>query len=110
MCNYKCPNADRRKCADFILCKGLEKDGVNYNDRQNAFTVICMCQKQCMRTGRMENSEGAKECYERMNEYAILTAVDTKADLLREKIEAEVEADKVPTVTASRKKKANKSK
>lgn len=106
MCNYKCPNADRRKCANFILCKGLEKDGVNYNDRQNAMTVICMCQKQCMKTGRMENSEGAKECYERMNEYAILTAVDTKADLLREKIEAEVEADKVPTVTTSRKKKS----
>lgn len=62
MCNYHCPFAERKSCAGFLLCRGLYKDGVNYNIRENAMTVICAHQKQCMVTGRMENSEEAKTC------------------------------------------------
>ena len=62
MCNYHCPFAERKSCAGFLLCRKLYKEGVNYNIRQNAMTVICAHQKQCMKTGRMENSEEAKTC------------------------------------------------
>lgn len=62
MCNYHCPFAERKSCAGFLLCRWLYKDGVNYNIRENAMTVICAHQKQCMVTGRMENSEEAKTC------------------------------------------------
>lgn len=62
MCNFHCPYAERKPCAGFLLCRNLYKDGVNYNIRENAMNVICAHQKQCMATGRMENSEEAKNC------------------------------------------------
>ena len=62
MCNYHCPHAERKACAGFLLCRLLYKDGINYGIRENAMTVICAHQKQCMGTGRMENSEDAKNC------------------------------------------------
>ena len=99
ICNYHCPMSDRRKCANFILCKGLEKDGVDYNDRKNALMVICACQKQCMRTGQMENTPDAKLCYERRIAYAIADAED-KA----EKKEAEAEEPKPKQTTKAKSK------
>lgn len=62
MCNYHCPFAERRPCAGFLLCRNLYKDGVNYNVRNNAMNVICAHQKQCMATGRMENTDEARNC------------------------------------------------
>lgn len=73
MCNYKCPFAERRKCAGFLLCRAMEKDGVNYNDRKNALEVICLFQKQCMKTGMMENSDGAERCYKDRRYWQTLT-------------------------------------
>lgn len=64
MCGYHCPFAERKPCAGFLLCKNMYKSGVNYNDRKNAMSVICAFQKQCVRTGRMENTDTAKACYE----------------------------------------------
>lgn len=64
MCGYKCPFAERKPCAGFLLCRNMYKNGVNYNERKNAMGVICAFQKQCMRTGRMENTDSAKACYE----------------------------------------------
>lgn len=64
MCGYHCPFAERKPCAGFLLCRNMYKSGVNYNDRKNAMNVICAFQKQCMRTGRMENTDSAKACYE----------------------------------------------
>lgn len=64
MCGYHCPFAERKPCAGFLLCRNMYKSGVNYNDRKNAMSVICAFQKQCMRTGRMENTDSAKACYE----------------------------------------------
>ena len=74
MCNYHCPYADRRACAGFLLCKALYREGINYNDRKNAMTVICAHQKQCMRTGRMENSDEAKKCYESKSAPLVMTS------------------------------------
>lgn len=62
MCNYRCPHAERKACAGFLLCRLLYKDGINYGIRENAMTVICAHQKQCMGTGKMENSDEAKTC------------------------------------------------
>lgn len=64
MCGYRCPFAERKACAGFLLCKNMYKSGVNYNDRKNAMSVICAFQKQCFRTGKMENTDSAKACYE----------------------------------------------
>ena len=64
MCNYHCPFAERRAVAGFLLCRDCYKEGVNYNVRQNAMNVICAFQKQCMRTGKMENTDTARSCYE----------------------------------------------
>ena len=63
MCNYRCPFAERKPCAGFLLCRDLYKDGVNYNVRENAMKVICAFQQQCMKTGMMENTDAAKGCY-----------------------------------------------
>ena len=63
MCGYHCPYAERKPCAGFLLCRALYRDGVNYNVRANAMSVICAFQKQCTRTGRMENTDSAKDCY-----------------------------------------------
>ncbi|MBR5312761.1 MAG: hypothetical protein IKU40_07760 [Clostridia bacterium] len=63
MCNYHCPFAERKAVAGFLLCRDLYKEDVNYNVRENAMGVICAFQKQCMKTGKMENTDAAKECY-----------------------------------------------
>lgn len=62
MCNYHCPHSERKKCAGFLLCRLLYKEGVNYGIRENAMTAICAHQKQCMVTGLMENTDEAKKC------------------------------------------------
>lgn len=64
MCNYRCPHAERKKCAGFLLCRLMYKDGINYNIRENAMNAICAHQKQCMNTGLMENTDEARDCYE----------------------------------------------
>jgi len=63
MCGYHCPFAERKPCAGFLLCRDMYQEGVNYNIRTNAMNVICAFQKQCMRTGRMENTDSARDCY-----------------------------------------------
>lgn len=63
MCGYHCPFAERKPCAGFLLCRDMYKEGVNYNVRANAMNVICTFQKQCMKTGRMENTDSARDCY-----------------------------------------------
>lgn len=62
MCNYRCPHAERKKCAGFLLCRLMYKNGINYNIRENAMNAICAHQKQCMNTGLMENTDEAKKC------------------------------------------------
>ena len=57
MCNYHCPFAERKACAGFLLCRDMYREEINYNVRANAMTVICAFQKQCMATGRMDNTD-----------------------------------------------------
>lgn len=64
MCRYRCPYAERRKCADFLLCRRLERPEKNYNDRTTALTAICLYQSKCGKTGHMENTDSAKKCFE----------------------------------------------
>ena len=63
MCNFRCPYAERRKCAGFLLCGALMREGTDYNVRANALGAICRCQEQCVRTGLMENVDEARACY-----------------------------------------------
>lgn len=80
MCNYKCPFAERRPVAGFILCKRMQTDGVNYNDRNNAFQIICPHQKQCQVTGQMENDDGARDCQLAKRPSAVETVVVKEAE------------------------------
>jgi len=75
MCNYHCPFAERKAVAGFLLCRDLFKEDVNYNVRENAMGVICAFQKQCMKTGKMENTDAAKECYRMRTEAKQASAV-----------------------------------
>lgn len=103
MCNYKCPLSERRKCAGFLLCRAMQKDGVNYDDRKNATDVICIFQKQCMKTGLMENSDGARACYE-SRRYAPFDAEVEKAQAAAEET---VEVIPLGEPKKSRRKKAD---
>lgn len=80
MCGYKCPFAERKPCAGFLLCRDMYEEGVNYNIRANAMNVICAFQKQCMRTGRMENTDSARDCYE----WRIKAMADAKKAVIEE--------------------------
>ena len=106
MCNYKCPFAERRKCAGFLLCRAMEKDGVNYNDRKNALDVICLFQKQCMKTGMMENSDGAERCYKDRRYWQTLTP----AAEIEPESEASAEADEPEEIPVEAPKKSRKKK
>lgn len=66
-CNYKCPNSHRTKHHRFLLCKHLMKDGVNYQDIDNACDVMCAHQHFCPTTKQTENTPQAKECYQSVN-------------------------------------------
>ena len=101
MCNYHCPFAERKACAGFLLCRDMYKEGVNYNVRANAMTVICAFQKQCMVTGRMENTDTAKDCYKMRLEAKQPKAEATPAP-------AEPAAEEAPVQAAPKRKRTTK--
>ena len=96
MCNFRCPLAEKRKCANFLLCRALEKDGEDYNVRSNALGVICPHQELCMRTGQMENIDPARSCYAAKREEIARTKV-----LMQEPV-----AEAAPEPKKNRRKKA----
>lgn len=104
MCGYHCPFSERKPCAGFLLCRDIFKEGVNYNIRDNAMNVICAFQKQCMKTGRMENTDSAKECYRmHMQAKQPKAAEITKAtEILQEEKPDETSAE--PKTTKTKKK------
>lgn len=61
---YICPYSKRLKQYQFLMCKKLMKDSINYGIKDNAKNCICAYQYHCPKTGRMENSDSAKNCYE----------------------------------------------
>lgn len=65
MCKtYKCPMAVKMAQHNFIMCKRLMKDGVNYGIAENAKSCICGYQRKCPETNTMINTLLAKNCYE----------------------------------------------
>ena len=80
MCNYHCPFAERKAVAGFLLCRDLFREDVNYNVRENAMGVICAFQKQCMKTGRMENTDAARECFKIRSEKRRTETVEERPD------------------------------
>nr|DAH14930.1 MAG TPA: hypothetical protein [Bacteriophage sp.] len=61
---YECPYAVRKPQLDFLLCKLLMKDGVNYFNVREGVTAMCAHQRHCNCTKRVENTEGAQSCYQ----------------------------------------------
>lgn len=103
MCNYHCPYAERKPCAGFLLCRDLYQEGVNYNVRANAMNVICAFQKQCMKTGRMENTDSARECYRTRCQVKEAAPAEPPADQAPAE-EAPAETSAAPKTTRSKKK------
>ena len=112
MCNYHCPFAERKACAGFLLCRDMYEEGVNYNVRANAMNVICAFQKQCMVTGRMENTDTAKECYKMRLEAKqpkVETAPDAPAEPAAEEASVQTAANEDSPKANSRKRTTKKS-
>nr|DAF90887.1 MAG TPA: hypothetical protein [Siphoviridae sp. ctnMR5] len=63
MSKWQCPYAIRNNAVEFLLCKIMQKENVNYFDPKNAITACCAYQFHCNCSNRVENTEGAKECY-----------------------------------------------
>ena len=103
MCGYKCPFSERKPCAGFLLCRDLYQEGVNYNVRANAMNVICAFQKQCMKTGRMENTDSARECYQMRCQAKEAVPAEPPADQAPVE-EASAETSAAPKTTRSKKK------
>lgn len=99
MCGYHCPFAERKPCAGFLLCRDMYEEGVNYNVRANAMNVICAFQKQCMRTGRMENTDSARDCYE----WRVQATAEAKKAVIEEDsaVQPETAIDKPENTEAS---------
>ena len=64
MAKYKCPFAVRDNRVRFILCSEALENVPNLNTSANAAGACCAYQQYCACTGRLENTEGATQCYE----------------------------------------------
>nr|DAP33643.1 MAG TPA: hypothetical protein [Caudoviricetes sp.] len=81
---FDCPNAVRTKI-DVLMCKLRMVDGQPYNTASEIVTAMCGHQKQCNCTNRVENSEGAEECYRYLSAHPDVI----KPHLLRQEINNE---------------------
>lgn len=61
---YVCPFATRLRQHRYILCKALMKESVDYTQIINASKVFCPYQYYCRISGKTENTDRAKQCYE----------------------------------------------
>ena len=60
---FICPAQIRKNTHPFLMCELAKKEGVDYNLRENALTIVCAYQHYCPHTKRIENTEGFKACY-----------------------------------------------
>ena len=60
---YICPAQIRKNTHPFLMCELAKKEGVDYNPRENAYTIVCACQHYCPHTKRVENTDAFKACY-----------------------------------------------
>lgn len=90
-----CPAQIRKNTHPFLMCNMLKKDGEDYNIRENAAKIACVCQHYCPCTQRPENTAQYKECY---------------AGMKAKKAEAEAKAleEETPVITEKPKRKKAK--
>lgn len=65
---YTCPYATRLRQHDFILCKNLIKQNIDYTQINNALTAFCAYQYKCNITGKAENTDRARQCYNKQHQ------------------------------------------
>lgn len=59
---YNCPNQHRQRGMQFLMCKALMQDGVDYTNQDNALKAFCGFQYYCRITGQCENTPEAARC------------------------------------------------
>ena len=65
---YICPAQIRKNTHPFLMCELLKQENTDYNLRDNASKIACVCQHYCPNTKRAENTAEYRECYEKMIE------------------------------------------
>lgn len=60
--HWRCPYAVPTRF-DVLMCSLLVDPNEIYDTKQKVVQAFCAHQKQCNCTHRVENSEGAQECY-----------------------------------------------
>lgn len=63
---YICPAQIRTNIHPLLMCSLMKKEGEDYNLRENATKIYCVCQHYCPCTKRPENTAQYKECYAKM--------------------------------------------
>lgn len=62
---WNCPFAKHNAMFhNAIMCSKEMKPNVDYNNKDNFFTIYCPHQRQCNCTKGVINTEKAKKCYE----------------------------------------------
>lgn len=61
---YICPFATRLIQHRYILCKALMKESLDYTQIINASKAFCAYQYLCRISGKTENTDRARQCYE----------------------------------------------
>ncbi len=63
MTGFICPYSVRDNRFRFLLCRRIS-DGKIYRTATEAAEAFCAHQHHCPKTGRAENTEAAKDCFE----------------------------------------------
>ena len=65
---YQCPLARRIRQQKYLLCFLRMSPDINYSKTQNACQAFCAYQHMCNITGRAENTDRARQCFEKHNQ------------------------------------------
>ncbi len=64
MNKYICPFQKRLTNLRYLICADLIGKATNLNDEKSALGAFCAHQHFCTCSGRAENTDGARECYQ----------------------------------------------
>ena len=70
MATFVCPNQYRHNAHRFLMCKNMLGGVGNIQDTQDALKAYCPHQKHCSCTGGAENTDQARECYQKITNQA----------------------------------------
>ncbi len=63
--SFMCPYSKPMKIINNgLVCIKIMKEGIDYNLKENCYSVFCACQRYCPTEKRIINSDEAKKCYE----------------------------------------------